>query len=81
MVEQEIIQKAKKDYPIGTVINSVIIGSQFTITTNSFVKSGCYIKNVNRNDNKTPCIYDFNAKTWAKVIFKPENLLKEIEIW
>lgn len=80
MTDNEIIEKAIKNYPIGTVINS-LISNEWEITTNSFRKMEHYIKNVDRDDGKTPTIYDFNTGQWAEIISLSKNLINKIEIW
>lgn len=81
MTESEIIEKAIKDYPIGTFINTVVANNDFEITTNNFRKVGHYIKNFGRKDSKTPCIYDFNTGKWSRIVSLPKNLINKIEIW
>ncbi len=81
MNKEELLAKAKKDYPIGTVFYPINTGRSRTITTGDFrvdynghiheYKNDVIIK-----DDIYNCIYDGRDKTWSQVISKSKTVGK-----
>ena len=70
----DLLEKAKREYPIGTKFKSMKDGTEHTITRNTFEHYG----NVYVFDEEWDirCIYDINQNKWAEII-KEETMTQQ----
>ncbi len=66
MTKEELLEKAKKDYPIGTVHAGSTGKGKFKVTSNDFIFAGDNIY----SGKDSGCIYGLYSG-WAKIISKP----------
>ena len=83
MTDDELIAKAKKDYPIGTVFYPAHIQEnpeKKTISSNPDyrVKGRDLYVNVLEENSWLPILYYGNRSDWAKIISKPKQQDYEI---
>jgi hypothetical protein len=75
MTKEEILKKAKRDYPIGTIHSGYDGTGSYLIANHDFyVSLGGYLY----CKNKSGCIYSTKNNYWAKIISKPIN---KYELW
>ncbi len=79
MTNEELLKKAKKDYPLGTKFYSALPG--FKDTKGSVTSEEYYIfstGDVVVNKNCGYSIYSAKSKEWAKIISSPKP--KEVQL-
>jgi len=95
MTEEEIKEKAIKNYPIGTKFKSLYKGNEEMYIlkhtfTNTYKKDEVWFTCSLLNDgcaDRNGIVYNFKTNIWAEIISYPEgynpeqNLLKELVIW
>lgn len=68
MTNEQLLEKAKKDYPVGTVFKSAYSGDTFTVKSNSHAFCGKSIV-----VDSGPYLYNHSNGKWAEIISKPES--------
>jgi len=77
MTDSELLEKAIRDYPIGTKIKSIFDGNIYMCNTKPFIHSSfkhIYVKDENEVFR---CLYDKTKNKWAEII--NQNIMTEQE--
>ena len=71
----DLLEKAKKDYPIGTKIKSVYKDVAYIVSANTFIRYE-NIYTFDKNGNII-CIYDKALNQWAEIIKEQQTMFKK----
>jgi hypothetical protein len=67
LTKEELLEKAKKDYPIGSKVKSTYSGKEYILESQNFI---CNNNDEIYVDNRC---FVYHDKKWAKIISKPNN--------
>ena len=77
MTDSELLEKAIRDYPIGTKIKSIYDGSIHKCNTKPFIYSSFGYIYVKDENEKLKCIYSKTKNKWAEII--NQNIMTQQE--